>query len=324
MDMTLTMRQQEILREKVRGLVQFDEPMQRHTTMQVGGPADAWIQPADVDDLVAILHAAQEMGLAWFAVGRGSNLVVRDGGIRGLVINLAKLEALHECVEEKVARLEPSQVCHAEAVTVYVEAGVRLKRLLGFCGEHGLSGVEGLEGVPGSVGGAIIMNAGTPAGVIGDAIIDVTMLDKHGAVVTRTKEQLAFSYRKAKIARQAIVLSARLQLQRAPAEDVRARLAELRAKREKAQPGTQPTVGSVFRNPDQRSAWSLIDEAGLRGVRIGRARVSDLHANWIVNEGGATARDVETLMKLMREQVKERCGVLLDPEVIIVGEERNL
>lgn len=310
--MSLTMKQQTALREKVRGEIRFDEPMARHTTMQVGGPAEAWIQPVDVDDVTACVHCAQELDLPWCAVGRGSNLLVRDGGLRGLAIHLAKFETLHE---------EPSE---ADAVTVYAAAGVRLKRLLGFCAEHGLSGLEGLEGVPGTVGGAIIMNAGTPAGAIGDAVIDVTYLDKTGAQITRSAEQLAFAYRKAKIPRQAVVLATRLRVTRAAPETVRATLADLRAKREKAQPGTQPAVGSVFRNPNGRSAWSLIDEAGLRGVRIGKARVSDLHANWIVNEGGATARDVETLIKLMRDQVKERCGVTLDPEVIIVGEERNV
>ncbi|MBI4238862.1 MAG: UDP-N-acetylmuramate dehydrogenase [Deltaproteobacteria bacterium] len=303
--MAWTKSQQELLQTRTRGELRFNEPMAAHTTLQVGGPADAWCRPADLEDLRAVLGVAKEQGWTWLLLGRGSNLLVRDGGVRGLVISLAALDAL---------RLDDGAV-------VYAEAGVRLKRLLGFCGERGLSGLEGLEGVPGTVGGAIVMNAGTPAGVIGDVVIDVTCVEQGEKLVTRTAKQLEFAYRKTKLARSAIVVATRLAVRPSTPETVKARLAELRAKREDAQPGTQPSVGSIFRNPDGRSAWQLVDDAGLRGVRIGQARISELHANWIVNEGGATARDVERLIRVAREKVKERSGIWLEPEVVMVGEE---
>ncbi len=313
--MSLTNAQQNSLRATLRGAVKFDEPMRAHTTMQVGGPADAWVQPLDVPDLLAVVQWSKSEGLPLVAVGRGSNLLVRDGGIRGVAIHLSALDALRTA--------DDCPAPQPDTVVLYAQAGVKLKRLLGFCAEHGFSGLEGLEGVPGTMGGAVMMNAGTPAGAIGDAIFSVTYLDKHDELITKTAAQLAFSYRKSKIPKSAIVVSALLVVTPTLPEAVRGRLQQLRDKREKAQPATQPGVGSVFRNPPHASAWSLIDDAGLRGVRIGKARVSEQHANWIINEGGATAHDVECLIRLMRDQVREKCGVSLEPEVIVVGEETH-
>jgi UDP-N-acetylmuramate dehydrogenase len=313
--MILSQTTRQALQETLRGEVRFNEPMGSHTTMRVGGPADIWVQPSDRDDLIALLQLAKAHGLDWLAVGRGSNLLVRDGGIRGLVVDLSKLNVLE--VDGEVAEKE---VPSGHRV-LRVEAGVRLKRLLGYCCEEGLHGLEGLEGVPGTVGGAVVMNAGTPAGTISDAVHDVTYIDRKLHVVTKRRADLDFRYRKSKIPRSAIVLHTRLLVEPTDPETVRACLEALRAKRQDAQPGTQPGVGSVFKNPPKDSAWSLVDEAGMRGVRIGGARVSDLHTNWIINEGSATAKDVETLIRLMREQVKEKCGVALETEVIIIGEE---
>ncbi|MBI2344014.1 MAG: UDP-N-acetylmuramate dehydrogenase [Deltaproteobacteria bacterium] len=312
--MTLTAAQRERLQQLTRDAARFDEPMQRHITMQVGGVADAWVQPQGLDELQAVLHFARESDVACMIVGRGSNLLVRDGGIRGVVIHLGHFDRL---------AIEPSNEVPADPdyVVLVAEAGVKLKRLLGLCAEEGFSGLEGLEGVPGTVGGAVVMNAGTPAGVIGDAVIDVCYLDRQAQQITRTAAQLAFAYRSTKIPKTAIVIHTRLRVTRVEPVAVRERLQQLRQQRMACQPGRQPCVGSVFRNPPKGSAWMLVDEAGLRGVRIGGARISEQHANWIVNEGNATARDVETLIRLVREKVKEKCGVLLDPEVMIVGEE---
>lgn len=313
--MRLTKSQQDTLRTLgTADGVRFDEPMERHTTMQVGGPADAWAEPSSVEQLLAMLAFAKQEGLPWMVVGRGSNLLVRDGGLRGLVIATARLDTLR--LESPVAAAAP-----AAPRVLSVEAGVKIKRLLGFCGQEGLSGVEGLEGVPGTVGGAIVMNAGTPAGVIGDAVLDVTYIEQGTRVLTKTAAQLEFAYRKTKLPRAAVVLHARLALRADAPEAVKARLQALRDTREAAQPATQPGVGSVFRNPEGGAAWRFIDDAGLRGVRVGGARISPQHANWIINEGGATAKDVETLIRLMREKVRERCGISLEPEVVMVGEE---
>lgn len=311
MDMALSGIQQSQLKTLVQGKLVFDEPMQRYTTMKVGGAADVLVHPTSIDEVQAILQFAKQEGLPWTVLGRGSNLLVRDSGIRGIVMSLSELTQI-SC--------EAPDGDDAAYRVMQVDAGVRLKRLLGYCAEHGLSGVEGLEGVPGTVGGAVVMNAGTPAGCIGDAIIDVTYIEQGARIVTKKVETLKFSYRKNKIPRTAVVLSTRLRAHVTDPDAVREKLQQLRDKREAAQPSTQPGVGSVFRNPEGLSAWKLIDDAGLRGVRIGKARISEMHSNWIVNEGGATARDIETLIKLVRDKVKERCGVLLDPEVVIVGE----
>lgn len=324
----LTMKQQQELRARVRGAVRFDEPLRVHTTIQVGGPADVWIEPVDRADLLTALQFADAAGVAWTCIGRGSNLLVRDGGVRGLVIHLGALDALRleeesHVVEGSLTQDDGRRTQDAGQTTIlYAEAGVKLKRLLGFCAEQGLTGLEGLEGVPGTVGGAIVMNAGTPAGCIGDSVIDIQYLDKGGKVVMRIHEQLEFSYRRAKLPRSAVVLAARLQVTVATPDAVRSRLQALRAQRETAQPGTQPSLGSIFKNPDTTPAWKLIEEAGLKGIRIGGARVSELHGNWIVNEGGATARDVEVLIRLIRDRVKEATGILLEPEITIVGDER--
>lgn len=314
--MALTKLQQQVLREKIRGAVRFDEPMRSHTTLQVGGPAEAWVEPVDRDDLAAAVAFAETEGLPWCCVGRGSNLLVRDGGLRGLVLHLGAMDTLSiDKGSDDVRRTQDS------GRVLSAEAGVKLKRLLGFCAEQGLAGLEGLEGVPGTLGGAIVMNAGTPAGCIGDAVLDITCLEKNGRCTTRTREQCDFGYRRTKLPRHAVVLGARLAVTASTPEAVRTQLETLREKRQAAQPGTLPSVGSVFKNPERASAWKLVSEAGLQGVRIGNARVSELHANWIVNEGGAKARDVEMLIRLIRDRVKEASGILLEPEVVIVGEE---
>lgn len=195
-----------------------------------------------------------------------------------------------------------------------------VKQLLNWAADQGLSGIEGLEGIPGTVGGAIAMNAGTPHGSIGDVVVSVTLLEK-GRVIERAAEKLEFAYRKTKITRATTVLSARLKLIPANAVKVREKLQELRAYRQSKQPLQMPSMGSVFKNPDPvNTAGKVIEEAGLKGVRVGKAQVSPQHANWIVNLGGATAKDVEVLIKLIRDTVKEKTGFVLEPEVKVIGE----
>lgn len=197
-----------------------------------------------------------------------------------------------------------------------------VKQLLSWAADQGLSGLEGLEGVPGTVGGAVAMNAGTPHGSIGDAVVSVMLLEK-GRVIERAAKTLEFSYRKAKLPRATTVLSVRLKLAPKDPTAIRAKLQELRAYRQSRQPLQQPSMGSIFKNPDKtNTAGKLIEEAGLKEVRVGKAQVSGMHANWIVNLGGATAKDVEILIKLIRDTVKEKTGFVLEPEVKIVGEDQ--
>ncbi|MBI2345854.1 MAG: UDP-N-acetylmuramate dehydrogenase [Deltaproteobacteria bacterium] len=308
--MGLTTIQQEQLSRMVRGTVRLGEPMRQHTTIQVGGPADAWVEPADGEELAALLRWATAEGIPWCNIGRGSNLLIRDGGIRGLAVHIGALCSV---------RIEEGQ--SQSAAVLYAEGGAKLKRLLGLCAEEGLAGLEGLEGIPGTVGGALVMNAGTPAGCIGDAVLEVIWCDRTGKLVTRSREAMEFGYRRAKVPRQAVIVAARLSVSRSSPDAVRARLETLRANRQAAQPGHQPSLGSIFKNPGGKSAWQLIEEAGLKGVRVGGARVANQHGNWIVNEGGATAKDVEVLIRLIRERVKESSGILLEPEIVMMGEE---
>lgn len=297
------------LNAKIQGVVFFNEPMSRHTTMQTGGPADIWIEPAHLDDCKAAQEIAAAHDLPIMTVGRGSNLLVRDGGIRGIVLHVG-------------VAFQNIEVKESSDTTYIIDtgAGVMLKQLLLWAADQGLSGIEGLEGVPGTVGGAVAMNAGTPHGCIGDSVVSVTVLEK-GRVIERAAATLDFSYRKAKLARATTVLSVRLSLTPKDPAAIRAKLQELRAYRQSKQPLQLPSMGSVFKNPDKvNTAGKLIEEAGLKGVRVGRAQVSPMHANWIVNLGDAAAKDVEILIKLIRDTVKEKTGYVLEPEVKVVGE----
>jgi UDP-N-acetylmuramate dehydrogenase len=297
------------LTTKIQGAVFFDEPMSRHTTLQTGGAVDVWIEPAGLEDCKVAQEIATAHELSIMMVGRGSNLLVRDGGIRGIVLHIG-------AAFQEIAVRESSDSTYI----IDAGAGVMIKQLLSWVADQGLSGIEGLEGVPGTVGGAVAMNAGTPHGSIGDAVVSVTLLEK-GRVIERAAEKMEFSYRKAKLARATTVLSVRLKLTHKDPAEIKAKLQELRAYRQSKQPLQLPSVGSVFKNPDKtNTAGKLIEESGLKGVRVGRAQVSPQHANWIVNLGGATAKDVEVLIKLIRDTVKEKTGFVLEPEVKIIGE----
>lgn len=298
------------LTTKIKGAILFDEPMSRHTTMQVGGVADAWIEPAGLDDCKVAQEIASAHDLPVMTVGRGSNLLIRDGGIRGIVLHVGP-------AFQEIAVKEQTE----SATIIEAGAGVMVKQLLNWAADQGLSGLEGLEGVPGTVGGAVAMNAGTPQGSIGDAVVAVTLLEK-GRVIERAAKTLEFSYRKAKLARATTVLSVRLTLTPKAPDAIRAKLQELRTYRQSKQPLQQPSMGSVFKNPDKiNTAGKLIEESGLKEVRVGKAQVSGMHANWIINLGGATASDVEILIKLIRDTVKDKTGFVLEPEVKIVGDE---
>ncbi len=316
------------LNAKIQGVVFFNEPMSRHTTIQTGGPADIWIEPANLDDCKAAQEIATTHDLPIMTVGRGSNLLVRDGGVRGIILHVGvafqNIEVISpvrpELVEGQSGGSTGSPRTDNATHIIDVGAGVMMKQLLLWAADQGFSGIEGLEGVPGTVGGAVAMNAGTPHGCIGDSVVSVTVLEK-GRVIDRAAATLDFSYRKAKLARATTVLSVRLRLASKDPAEIRSKLQELRAYRQSKQPLQLPSMGSVFKNPDKvNTAGKLIEESGLKGVRVGRAQVSPMHANWIVNLGDAAAKDVEILIKLIRDTVKEKTGYVLEPEVKVVGD----
>ncbi len=299
------------------GTVLFDEPLSRYTSIRIGGPADALVYPKTIEEISALVEWAQKKKLPLFILGAGTNLLVQDKGIRGVVVSLS--QGFHRIEIEKNDGNE---------ATVYAEAGVGIPRLVDFTAEEGLAGVEPLAGIPGNLGGALAMNAGTPDGDIGGAVTSVTFLGfspKHPKPILQTwsHEEIRFGYRESHFPRGAILLSARLKLRPLSSEIVRGRVQKYRSDRVESQPLTVPNLGSVFKNPQEKKlfAGQCIEEAGLKSVRVGGARISPKHGNFIVNEGGAKAKDVLALVGLIRDKVKEKFGVLLETEVRVVGEE---
>lgn len=287
----------------------FNESMREHTTIKIGGPADVWFEAEDAEDLVNIVKWAFEHKIPWMVFGNGSNTLVRDGGIKGIIISLKKFDWIRE-----EGSIDGN-------LKVQVGTGVLMQHLLNWTVEHSLSGIEVLAGIPGTVGGAVVMNAGTKEGQIADSVLDITVVDK-SRLVTIEKSKLEFSYRKLKLSRGAIVTSVLFRFRPMERTQIESKINSIRQHRKDTQPLIWPSLGSVFKNPkDGSKAWRLIESSGLRGVRVGGARVSNEHANWIINEGSATARDVEILIRMIKERVKEDSDVTLETEVIVVGEE---
>ncbi len=282
------------------GEVRLHEPMAAHTTFHIGGPADVWVRPRTVAAFARLL-AAWEGEVT--VVGRGSNLLVRDGGIRGVVVDLHHLDHSDR-----------------DGDTIVVGGGLALGRLVRRMGEMGLGGLEELAGIPGTVGAAVRMNAGAHGREIADLLIEARIAIRDGRLAWRPAEELELAYRTSGLARDEWVVEARLAA-RPAAPAATERLHELLAQRAASQPVSLPSAGSIFKNPPERAAWRLIRDAGLAGERIGGAQISPHHANFIVNLGGATAADVEALIHLARERVVADCGVALALEVVVLGEQ---
>lgn len=292
------------LRAVMRGELLADEPMARHTSLKVGGPADLFAIPADLADLEALLAVLAANGIPWLAVGGGYNLLVRDGGIRGVVVSLARLHNLE----------------HLAGGRLRVAAGVTTARLSAFAADHELAGLEFLAGIPGTVGGALRMNAGAHGGATLERVAELTTI-RAGALTVRPRQELVYGYRFLELAAGEIVVEALFQLEPGSAAEIGARIAACREQREASQKVGFPNAGSFFKNPPGEAAWRLIDAAGLRGVQIGGAQVSEIHANFLVNRGGATAADFLQLVARIKDEVLLKMGITLEPEVQIVGEE---
>lgn len=281
--------------------------MWRHTTLRIGGPADAWFEPATIADLQAVVAAcaAAAPRIPVCAVGGGSNLLVRDGGIRGLVVATKSLRGL-----ERVGELG-----------IRVEAGVSTGKLLQAATSWELGGVEFLGGVPGSVGGGLIMNAGTYLGEFKDTTVEVASVRlADGELVRRANAACGFRYRHSDLPPDEIVVEGRLELRPRPRAEIEAEVRSLRDRRKEREPKGLPNAGSIFKNPPGKFAGQLIEDCGLKGRRIGDAEVSPKHANWIVNAGDATAADVLALVDVIRTTVRERHNIDLEMEVKVIGE----
>ena len=283
----------------------LDEPMRFHTSLRVGGPAEMLAFPANRDELKALLSIARADNVPFFLIGQGTNLLVKDEGIRGVVINLARFSP------------EISFFNHS----VKAGPGVPVVKLARKAIDKGLGGLEFAIGIPGSLGGAIFMNAGAYGHSIGDLIKEVKTMDFDGNEITRDRNDLHFYYRKSLFQEEnSIIVEALLELTPAKKEEMLHKVAEIQKTRKTKQP-QKPSAGSVFRNPPGQAAGFLIEKAGLKGRSVGGAQVSDLHGNFIVNAGGATAEDVLTLIEWVRNKIRESQGVDLELEIKIVGKE---
>lgn len=285
--------------------VRFDEPLERHTSFRIGGPADAWLVAESPHDVALARRQATEHGLPLWVLGGGTNVLVSDRGVRGLVLHLGRAFAAAEWLAED-----------------YVRAGASLvfKKLVLASIERGLAGLEFAEGIPGSVGGGLLMNAGAFGGEIANVVDVVEGIDADGTLVELPRERLHFGYRHFDLPRGLIVTHVRFRLTRDDPQSVRERRETARRKRMARQPVGFPNAGSVFKNPPGTFAGRLIEAAGLKGKRIGNAQISPAHANFIVNLGGATAADVRALMDEAIGAVAHQQGLNLEPEIKLIGE----
>jgi UDP-N-acetylmuramate dehydrogenase len=290
------------------GRVKQGEPLASYTTLRIGGKADWFIQPQDNSELNQLLDLAVSRKIPWFVLGQGSNLLVSDRGVRGLVIHLSSPRQ-----GIKTKSLNNSQVL------LEVEAGVPLSRLVRWGIKNYWKGLEFLAGIPGSVGGAWAMNAGSHGKEIKELTTYLKIVSPGGRVVRKGEKQLFFGYRNLKLEPGEIIISGGLKVSLGEAEAVQQEIRRIRSRRRATQPLGQLSCGSVFKNPPGAFAGELIEKAGLKGVERGKARISSRHANFIVNQGGASADDVLSLMNLARTRVRRQFGVLLDPEVRLWG-----
>jgi len=286
--------------------VKADEPMSGHTSWRVGGPADWLIEPRDSLELAEVLKVLRRLRVPWLTVGAGSNLLVRDGGIRGAVLHLRHFQRLDIEATGKVT----------------AGAGLPLMTLITATTEQGLAGLEALAGIPGTLGGAVAMNAGAGGQQLADVVESVTLVGAMGER-SRSRDELQFSYRHSALGGEEILVEAQLRFQRDSAEKLAEIVQQKLAQRRATQGVGGPNAGSVFKNPPQRSAWQLIDATGMRGAKVGGAQVAETHANFIINTGTATARDIIELMERIRKRVRNDSGIELEPEVRIVGEDRR-
>ena len=289
------------LRE-VRGDIRWHELLAPYTSLQVGGVADVLVVPADVEDVIQVVRGAKRSDIPIMVLG-GTNVLIQDKGVRGIVMDVKQLANIYE---------SSSQI-------VYAQAGVRLPRLMQFSLGRNLSGMEWAAGIPGTVGGGVVMNAGTRLGEMQDVLHAVDFVTPYGIRKRIEASALSFMYRKTKLPK-GIVVGAWVQLTSAAKSTIQAATKEYLQYRKVTQPLTLPNAGSVFKNPAGDSAGRLIEAAGLKGLRIGDAEVSTKHGNFIVNRGAATAEQVLRLVRTVRDRVSRKFGIRLHLEWKVIGE----
>jgi len=272
--------------------------------MKVGGPADSLLFPKDADELKKVIRFARRKKIPFLILGKGTNLVVRDKGVRGWVINLT----------------QGMKKIKIDGEMIEAEAGLSLQQLVQFSIQKGLTGLEPFYGIPGTVGGGLAMNAGAWGAELKDVLLSVTLMKEDGEIVERSRSRLRFSYRGLVIPPSWIILKGRFQLKKGKKEETLERVKSYSEMRKRKQPLDYPSAGSIFKNPKEGPAGKWIEEAGLKGFRIGQAMVSDRHANFIINLGKAKAEEVIRLMEFVEKKIYEKKGIPLEREVKVVGE----
>ncbi|NOS76687.1 MAG: UDP-N-acetylmuramate dehydrogenase [Nitrospira sp.] len=299
---TSSQRRLEAAVDGIRGVVSFNAPLKDYTSFRIGGPADVLVEPADVDDVARLVRQTKAQKLPLFVVG-GTNLLIRDKGIRGVVVHLGQLRSIRE---------------EAGAV-LYAEGGVGMPTLIGYAIRHSLAGLEWAAGIPGTVAGCVVMNAGTRLGEMKDSVKAVRLVNRKGEILDIPASEIPFAYRRATLPA-GIVVGVWVQLKAGVRAEVEKVVKDYLHYRRDTQPLTLPSAGCVFKNPSKDSAGRVIDLAGLKGAQVGDAQVSDKHANFIVNQGQASAKDVLALIRKVRAAVARRTGVKLELELKVVGQ----
>ncbi len=289
--------------------VKQHEPLARYTTFRIGGPAELFVEAHSIDELTRFIELARQCATSCFILGNGSNVLVLDGGVRGLVV-------ANRCDHYQL------DILTAEHAVLKAESGATLPGLANRLARQGWAGLEWAIGIPGTVGGAVVGNAGAHGASISDTLLRVTVLDETGKQRELPKSEMEFAYRSTRLkqGRGTVVLTAEFEMQHAEPAELIARMNAFTEHRRRTQP-TDPSVGSMFKNPPGDYAGRLIEQAGLKGTHVGSVEVSPVHANFFVNHGGASASDVLQLAETVRERVRSAFGVALELEIEIVGEE---
>ena len=298
-----------INKEEIRALAQtvmFDEPMKNHTTFRIGGPADVFIDACCAEEIKRTVRYCRDRGIPVAVMGNGSNMLVGDRGMRGVVIHVGKSMSDVEIDGERV----------------YAEAGVLMSSLASAILKAELTGFETISGIPGTLGGGIYMNAGAYGGELSSVIESVTYMDENCEIITAPNDELDFSYRHSMFETgKYVILSCVLKLKKGSYDEIKAAMQDYSKRRSDKQPLSMPSAGSTFKRPEGYFAGKLIQDCGLMGYSIGGAQVSEKHAGFIVNTGGATAADVLALIRYVQDTVEEKFGVRLEPEVRLTGEQ---
>jgi UDP-N-acetylmuramate dehydrogenase len=295
---------EEKLESIVSGKVFFREPMNRHTSIRVGGMADVLIFPGSIEELVQLISYLRDCNVPFIPVGNCTNLIVRDGGYRGVLVSLKKLRTID---------YQPLPI------SVYAEAGVPLSEIVNLSIKESLTGIEFCAGIPGSIGGGLKMNAGAWGSELKDIVKTVSLINGAGEIKTAQRNELEFEYRNLNLPEGTIILGAKFLFTKGFKEAIEERVSKIISMRKKKHPLEYRNAGSIFKNPPDISAGKIIDDLGLKGKKVGGAKISEIHGNFIVNSGMAKAKDVISLIEMTQKRVLEERGIHLETEVKLIG-----